>query len=99
MEVLEEETTSMMNESVRTSSKIVDKFRLTKTPGGYVPTSREHSINSHPMSREDDLPIDELNHTPKLGNNKYLLEQNLPLYSKGKAESLGTVLKNMKDSN
>ena len=46
MDVLEEETTSMFNETVRTSSRLGDKFRLTsKKPNAAM--MREHSINSY----------------------------------------------------
>ena len=45
MDVLEEETTSMFNETVRTSSRLGDKLRLTDKKVN-APMSREHSINS-----------------------------------------------------
>jgi hypothetical protein len=55
------------------------------TSGGYIHTSREHSINSHPMSKEDDMrlmqdDIEDEDNTPKLGSN-YIPEEKIPLYS------------------
>ena len=46
MDVLEEETTSMFNETVRTSSRLGDKFRLTGKKSNPA-MMREHSINSY----------------------------------------------------
>jgi hypothetical protein len=46
MDVLEEETTSMFNETVRTSSRLGDKFRLTGKKSNAA-MMREHSINSY----------------------------------------------------
>jgi len=71
MDVLEEETTSMFNETVRTSSRLGEKFRLTsKRPNTNM--IREHSINSYKRLIEEEE--DEIDHTPNLGDARFLQE-------------------------
>ena len=54
MDVLEEETTSMFNDTVHSSIRVGDKFRITaKRPN--TDMIREHSINSYKRHLEEDI--------------------------------------------
>ena len=95
MDVLEEETPSMMNDSVRTSTMMMEgKLRLT-TKQGLAAVSREHSINSHhQFTKEEDFDLGK-DDTPRLGSGKRLNEMKVPLYPASSSTSMGAIIKEL----